>query len=682
MTVTYNPQIVTDSLALCVDPANAKSYSPNVVPFPTDIFAWCGTATVNTGSTSRDTTTSRSPVGGVPFKLTATGTDAYVATYNQSAWNLAPAANGQTWTISFWAKASSTATAEPYLFSANSSGAYLEAPSSLFTVTTFWQRFSFSTTFSNASTAFVQARLGNRTNGSTIWFDGLQVERAASASNFSPQTNINGNTIYNAAVVSVTSTTTSSISGVDILVIGGGGAGGHLGGGGAGGHRYFTNESLVANTNYTVTVGLGGAASTGATGNQGLNSVFNTYTSAGGGGGAGEASLPAAGGSGGGGGGSLVLPRPGAAGNTPNTSPSQGNAGGSGNDNGAGTAFAGGGGGGAGSTGGTASTSTTAGNGGTGTATTITGSSVTRAAGGGGGAYQLSATGTAGAGGSSIGGNGGRNGLNATPGSPNTGSGGGGNGYTSAGNLQGSSGAGGSGVIILRYPNTFSISNPGGGLTFTTDSASVAGYNITTFTVGTGTVALTSIIANTAVVTTGILTPTTLPPTLSYSPARLVYNGSNNYISFGNVLNTTNTGLSCFAWVNHNSIGTNWGPIFSKRDGAGIGWHLSINSSGTAVLFGYDNVSITGSVSLVSNTWYYIGFTFAGNGAILLYANGIQITNNNFTLTANNISFEIGRFNQSLTFPGSISHAIAYTKVLSASEITQNFNATRSRYGI
>ena len=274
---------------------------------------------------------------------------------------------------------------------------------------------------------------------------------------------------------------------VDVLVIGGGGAGGHLGGGGAGGHRYFTGQSLVPNTNYTVTVGAGGLASTGATGNQGSNSVFDTYTSAGGGGGAGEVALPTAGGSGGGGGG-IVGSRSGAAGNTPSTSPSQGNAGGNGNDNGAGTAFAGGGGGGAGGTGNNAPGTTTAGDGGVGTANSITGSSVTRAAGGGGGAYQLYGTGTAGTGGSSIGGNGGRNGLNATGGLVNTGSGGGGNGYTSDGNLQGVSGAGGSGVVIIKYSNIFTISNAGGGLTFTTDSSSVPGYKITTFTAGTGVV--------------------------------------------------------------------------------------------------------------------------------------------------------------------------------------------------
>jgi hypothetical protein len=43
---------------------------------------------------------------------------------------------------------------------------------------------------------------------------------------------------------------------------------------------------------------------------------------------------------------------------------------------------------------------------------------------------------------------------------------------------------GGSGVVIVRYPSIYTISNPGGGLTFTT--ATVGGDKVTTFTAGTG----------------------------------------------------------------------------------------------------------------------------------------------------------------------------------------------------
>jgi hypothetical protein len=38
--------------------------------------------------------------------------------------------------------------------------------------------------------------------------------------------------------------------------------------------------------------------------------------------------------------------------------------------------------------------------------------------------------------------------------------------------------------VIIKYPSTLTISNPGGGLTSSTTSS--GGFNITTFTAGTG----------------------------------------------------------------------------------------------------------------------------------------------------------------------------------------------------
>jgi hypothetical protein len=46
--------------------------------------------------------------------------------------------------------------------------------------------------------------------------------------------------------------------------------------------------------------------------------------------------------------------------------------------------------------------------------------------------------------------------------------------------------AGGSGVVIIKYPDFRTISNPGGGLTFTT--ATAGGFSVTTVTAGTGNV--------------------------------------------------------------------------------------------------------------------------------------------------------------------------------------------------
>jgi hypothetical protein len=120
----------------------------------------------------------------------------------------------------------------------------------------------------------------------------------------------------------------------------------------------------------------------------------------------------------------------------------------------------------------------------------ITGTAVTRA-GGGGGAGSPSVGGDGGSGG---GGNGASMGQpfsgperNATAGQVNTGSGGGGGGsYQNFSNAA----AGGSGVVIVRYPDNYQL-NADVGLTHSTTNLS--GFNITTFTAGTGNVVFTEI---------------------------------------------------------------------------------------------------------------------------------------------------------------------------------------------
>jgi hypothetical protein len=255
---------------------------------------------------------------------------------------------------------------------------------------------------------------------------------------------------------------------VDYLVVAGGGGGGGqytsgtsgTGGGGAGGLRSTvtatggggsleTPLSLSRNTNYTVTVGAGGLqGQTGGSANtKGNNSVFSSITSTGGGGGSYDWSVQSytaqSGGSGGGGG------SEGAGGAA---SPSgQGFGGG----NAGGFLQRGGTGGGAGGAGNNGSgTSSLAG--GLGLAISITGSSVTYATGG--------------------------DNFSNNTGTENRGNGGAGR-YGGPGAQAGA--AGGSGIVILRYPSTDTIT-VGAGLT---SSTSTVGENkVTVITAGTGNV--------------------------------------------------------------------------------------------------------------------------------------------------------------------------------------------------
>jgi hypothetical protein len=238
----------------------------------------------------------------------------------------------------------------------------------------------------------------------------------------------------------------------DYLVVAGGGGGGggnEPGGGGGGAGGYRTNVggsalSLTSGTNYTVTVGAGGAGGIKVLGNNGSDSVFSTITSTGGGRGAGSIGTDTVtsgnGGSGGGGArpGSPGTNMAGGLGNTPSTSPSQGNDGGNGRHIG-GVSSNGGGGGGSSAAGQNASDVSRGGNGGNGSANSISGSSVTYAGGGGGG----SDTGNNGTGGTGGGGAGANTGVSGTT---NLGGGGGG-----SANYNSNGGAGGSGIVIVRY---------------------------------------------------------------------------------------------------------------------------------------------------------------------------------------------------------------------------------------
>jgi hypothetical protein len=231
---------------------------------------------------------------------------------------------------------------------------------------------------------------------------------------------------------------------IDFLVVAGGGGGGSTyngGGGGAGGYRTST-QTITLSTVITVIVGDGGAGGIRPTGNgtSGIassvsGSGLTTISSAGGGGGATHYTDHAAGNGGSGGGGANGTTTAGGSGNTPSTSPSQGNDGGSGS-----TYQSGGGGGGAGAVG-AVPTGATGAVGGTGTASSITGASVTYAGGGGGAGQTSGQAGGAGGGGAGSSGAGG----NATV---NTGGGGGGSERTPISD----GGNGGKGVVILSVP--------------------------------------------------------------------------------------------------------------------------------------------------------------------------------------------------------------------------------------
>ena len=293
----------------------------------------------------------------------------------------------------------------------------------------------------------------NYLNVSSNWVLGVDyfITYVDATNNFVPVPTTTGQTIYRffSTTTKGGSITTPVNLSIQFLIVGGGGGGGsssaNNGGGGAGGFRTGTG-TLLATGNYGLQVGGGGAQNTNGTDSylgmatSSLTLVSGLITSTGGG--RGSDGIGSNGGSGGGSGVTQITP---GLGNTPSTTPSQGNNGAAPGTGSPGTNL-GGGGGGAGQVGGLGTGISAFAKGGDGLLSNITGISVYYAGGGGGSVnstQQPVALGGGGLGGINVGGGGAGTGGAGTDGL----GGGGGGGVLAVG------GKGGSGVIVIRFPS-------------------------------------------------------------------------------------------------------------------------------------------------------------------------------------------------------------------------------------
>ena len=466
-----------------------------------------------------------------------------------------------------------------------------------------------------------------------------------------------------------------SLSNVEVLVVaGGGGGGGYIGGGGgAGGLIYNSNFSITGSSSYTVTVGAGGNPGVGAgtDSTQGGNSVFSSLTAIGGGKGAGgEGDVTSHDGGSGGGQGRTPGGRGGAIGLATS---GQGNNGGAGFPADSGGATSGGGGGGAGAVGCNASGGTP-GNGGAGLSYDISGTATFYAGGGGGGAYA----GTISSGGSGIGGAGANGqGSVAGNGATNTGSGGGSGGYPT--NQTG--GYGGSGIVIVRYPGPPKAT--GGTI------SSSNGYTIHKFT-SSGT--FTPKLRTNFTLTNG--------PTFSSSNGGYInFDGTNDYIitSASSTFYKYENELTVSWWVKLNTTLSRPGCGQSTLDVDAMGtnvWLMHGNASNQFTFYVNDSGTwrAVDSSVLTVGSWYNVTGTINTtnvsiyvNGSLSATAAGITtgILNNSNSIITFGIDPRYLTLISSYTFfNGSVGAGMVYNRALSSSEILQNYNIQKSRFGL
>lgn len=500
-----------------------------------------------------------------------------------------------------------------------------------------------------------------------------------------------------------------------LLVAGGGGGGGWGGGGGAGGLLSSSLSSVESGSSFTVTIGAG-ATATGrvggdyAAGGDGTDSsiagtTISTITSTGGGGGGYFNDNPGRDGGSGGGGGITALDSssPGGSGTS-----GQGYSGGQGSGAGSSPYHGGGGGGGAGAVGsaGQSSGYYYGGDGGDGKQSNITGTSTYYAGGGGGHTDGRTVNApSVSSGGQGGGGNGGRYGgssgaANAENGDTNTG-GGGGAAYGESPN--GTAGGGGSGVAILAY-DSGSVNGAGGIVGDAGNGRKYHQFNTTdTFKVGSTSdfqIVTDSLVSHydagdfasrgTSTWTdlqgayNGTVSGATLDNNFYYA-----FDNSNDGVGLGDndIFTLSNRTATWEAWVKFGST-SGAEAIVTKWAGNGNdSWwfgryndtemHLALRVNGTNTLYYSNNNDVS------TTDWIHIVITLNGT-AVTTYKNGSSIHTGTVTSgtwqSNGSTTTYIGRAANGNYMDGNIAQVRLYDKTLSAAEVLQNYNATKTNF--
>ena len=167
----------------------------------------------------------------------------------------------------------------------------------------------------------------------------------------------------------------------------------------------------------------------------------------------------------------------------------------------------------------------------------------------------------------------------------------------------------------------------------------------------------------------------------------LYLNGSNTYVDFGkNVSNfniTSNATLSLWANV---TLANAWRGFFGFASTSGY--------SATAANFSVDfvtgtnqlrvwknNTAFYGSIIPITNTWYQYTIV-SSNSGLELYINETSAGSIGTTGNINSAQYLVIGDNWDPNTTMFIAQCHLYNKTLSANEVSQNFNATKGRYGL
>lgn len=168
----------------------------------------------------------------------------------------------------------------------------------------------------------------------------------------------------------------------------------------------------------------------------------------------------------------------------------------------------------------------------------------------------------------------------------------------------------------------------------------------------------------------------------------IVFDGVDDYVSLSGAINLSNT-FTLLSWIKTSTL-TGGDYIVYGSDANGADNWFGINGNAVNLfatqIADVNNFTLTGGTIASTSIWYFIGAT-VNVDTVKVYLNGIEQNSvvKAFTIgTWNSSGNSIGRRGtlSQRYFPGNIANVVIYGRVLTASEILQNYNATKNRFGL
>lgn len=169
----------------------------------------------------------------------------------------------------------------------------------------------------------------------------------------------------------------------------------------------------------------------------------------------------------------------------------------------------------------------------------------------------------------------------------------------------------------------------------------------------------------------------------TYSDRSIVFDGVNDYVNCGNnsILNVNQ--FTANFWVYFNISATKEILIKNNNTNNGIG-PFEIYQAGTSINHRINGSAVAGATSLGINNWNMVTLTYNQVNKIL-YLNATQENSTPYTTTLNTSTgnLTLGAYgNANYPLNGKVSQLLLYSRALTPEEIQQNYNVTKTRFGL